>query len=197
MSVTDLQTRDVTPIEIALDLEMPRLLDPSHLFFSGPSEPRICLVAGFALTSHLKRIVAAVGRAVPARMPSGVEISSARSRSPTLPEATVVTIQPMLALLRLQSKLVRAIEPGLAHEVASFRARRDMEEIASQFIGEFIARKTLPTFEPSCAFSDFHSTQLTAIGFTIYRLGHGGKPESILAHWAYSQDGRSIHALEN
>ncbi len=196
MSVTDLQTRDVTAIEIALDLEMPRLLDPPQFFFSGPSEPRICLVTGFALTSHLKRIVAAVGRAVPARMPSGFQISSARSRSPT-PPATVVTIQPMLALLRLQSKLIRAIEPGLANELVSFRTRRDMEETAAQFIGNFISSKALPTFEPPCASSDLNSIQLNAIGFTIYRLGLAGAPESILAHWAYSQDGRSIHALES
>ncbi|MGB8518800.1 MAG: hypothetical protein WCD38_01395, partial [Candidatus Tumulicola sp.] len=112
MSVIDLQTRDVTAIEIALDLEIPRLLDSSQFFFSGPSEPRICLIAGFALTAQLKLTVAAVGRAVPARMPSRVQVTFANSRSPTLPGASGITIQPMLALLRLQSRLVRAIEPG-------------------------------------------------------------------------------------
>ena len=79
MSVTHLQKWDVTAIEIALDLEMPHFVDPTRFAFSGPAEPRICLVAGFALTSQLKRIVAAVNRALPARPPSRLQSSSGNS----------------------------------------------------------------------------------------------------------------------
>ena len=52
MSVTHLRKWDVTAIEIALDLEIPRSHDRSRGFSSpGPAEPRICLVA--ALRPHV------------------------------------------------------------------------------------------------------------------------------------------------
>jgi hypothetical protein len=193
MTVTHLQKWDVTAIEIALDLEMPRFVDPTRFVFSGPAEPRICLVAGFALTSHLKRIVAALDRAVPVRPPSRLRITPAMVRSALPLLAVPFAIQPMLSLLRLQSKLIRAIEPGLAHEGASLHTRRAMEDGPGRFIGDFISRETLPTFEPSYAVADFDAAELTATGITIYRLDRHGAPTSILGHWAYPADPGSIH----
>ncbi|MGB7047709.1 MAG: hypothetical protein WBD57_05260 [Candidatus Cybelea sp.] len=193
MTVTHLQKWDVTAIEIALDLEMPRFVDPTRFVFSGPAEPRICLVAGFALTSHLKRIVAALDRAVPTRPPSRLRITPAMVRSAPLPSGIPFAIQPMLALLRLQSKLIRAIEPGLAHEGASIHTRRTMEDGPGRFVGDFISRATLPTFEPPGAVADFDVAELTATGITIYRLDRRGAPTSILGHWAYPADPGSIH----
>ena len=98
----------------------------------------------------------------------------------------------MLALLRLQSKLVRAIEPGLANDTISLRMSHEMDEATTRFIGDFISRKTLPTFEPPCAVADFDVIELTAIGITLYHLGRGGAPRSILAHWPYPQNTRSL-----
>lgn len=193
MTVTHLQKWDVTAIEIALDLEMPRFVDPTRFVFSGPAEPRICLVAAFALTSHLKRIVAALDRAVPVRPPSRLRITPAMARSALPPLAVPFAIQPMLSLLRLQSKLIRAIEPGLAHEGASLHTRRAMEDGPGRFIGDFISRETLPTFEPSYAVADFDAAELTATGITIYRLDRHGAPTSILGHWAYPADPGSVH----
>jgi hypothetical protein len=192
MSVTPLQKWDVTAIELALDLEIPRFVDPSRCVFSGPAEPRICLVAGFALTSQLKRVIAAVDRAVPVRPPARLRLRPATTRSET-PSSAAVSIQPMLPLLRLQSKLIRAIEPGLVQDAGSLNAGRRMEEAAARFVGEFISQKTLPTLEPPCSLADFDATDLKVVGLTIYRLGDRGVPESILAHWVYPLDPRSVH----
>ncbi len=186
MTVTHVKKWDVTAIEIALDLEIPRFVDPSRFNFSEPAEPRICLVAAFALTSHLKRIVAAVDRTRPARPLSGVKISPAVARSATAPVSASVSIQPMNALLRLQSKLIRAIEPGLADGIVPLRMRHGMGTTAARFIGDFVLRKTLPTFEPTGALgADFDAADLGVTGLTIYRLGDRGAPESILGHWPY------------
>jgi hypothetical protein len=196
MSVTHFKKWDVTAIEIALDLEIPRFVDPSRFLFSGPAEPRICLVAAYALTSQLKRIVAAVDRAMPPRPTSALRISPGAARSPTAPAAAGVSIQPMYALLRLQSKLIRAIEPGLADGEVTVRTRRGVDNAAARFIGGFIIHKTLPTFEPPCALSaDFDATELRVTGLTIYRLGDAGAPESILAHWPYANEPGSVHLL--
>lgn len=193
MSVTHLPKWDVTAIEIALDLEAPRSLDPLRFAFSGRAEPRICLVAAFALTLQLKRIVAAVDRVVPARLPSRLQIAPAATRSAVAAVGATISLQPMFALLRLQSKLIRAIEPGLAHEGVSYRMKRAMENGPARFIGDFITRETLPTFEPPCAVAGFEVTELKAVGITIYRLGHRGAPASIVCRWAYPPDSGSIH----
>ena len=193
MSVTHLQKWDVTGIEIALDLEMPHFVDQTRFVFSGPAEPRICLVAGFALTSQLKRIIAAVDRAVPARLPSRLRMTPAMARSAVPAPTVAFSVQPMLALLRLQSKLIRAIEPGLAHDGVSLRMKRAMEDSPARFIGDFISRETLPSFEPPYGAADSEITELTAIGITIYRLDQRGAPTSILGHWAYPADPGSIH----
>lgn len=188
MSVTHLPKWDVTAIEIALDLEIVRFSDQSHLVFSGPAEPRICLVAGFALTSQLKRIISAVDRAVPERPPSRLRVTWSPTRSEA-PVPATITVQPMRALLRLQSKLVQAIEPGLAQsESMRLGLNRDVDEVGTNFVRNFIPRKSLPTFEPLHEPTDFNILEIVAVGLTIYRLGRQGKPESILAHWAYPRD---------
>ena len=184
MTVTRLPKWDITGIEIALDLEARRLDDPSRFIFSGPAEPRICLVAGFALTSQLERIVAAADRAAPARLPSGLRIAPTRARSAGPDPSPTISIQPMLPLMRLQSRLIQAIEPGLAHDVA-LHTSRGTEVTSVRFVAEFISRKALPTFEPARAIADFDAVGVTATGLTIYRLGDEGVPKSILAHWAY------------
>lgn len=187
MSITHLRKWDVSGIEIALDLEIPRISDRSRFVFSGPAEPRIRLVVCFALTSQLKRIVTAVDRAAPARPPSGLRISSTERRSMPPPVATM-SIQPTVALVRLQSRLIRAIEPGLAHDALSSRVRRTMEESTIRFVSDFIPHKALPTLEPACPVSDFDATDVSALGLTIYRLGEKAAPKSILAHWAFPPD---------
>ena len=192
MSVAHLQKWDVTAIEIALDLETQRVSDLSRSVFSGPAQPRICLVACFVLSPQLKRIVAAIDRAVPARLPSGLRIAPATARS-TPSVAAAVSLQPMLALLRLQSKLVRAIEPGLANDVISLRMTHNMDEATTRFVGDFISSKTLPTFEPPLTAADFDAIDLTALGITIYHLGRAGAPQSILAHWPYPRSADGLH----
>jgi hypothetical protein len=189
----------VTAFEIALDLEVPRLLDPATLAFSGKAEPRICLVAAFASTTQLKRIVAAVDRAVPARLPSGIRIAPPMVRGPVHATPGAISIQPMLVLLRLQAKLVRAIEPGLADDerLLSFGQARDIGAAAARFVRDFIPTKALPRFEPSSAAASFTATNLRAAGITMYRLGHGGAPESILAHWVSAQSQRGSIPLES
>jgi hypothetical protein len=192
MSVAHLQKWDVTAVEIALDLKTQRVSDLPRSVFSGLAQPRICLVACFVLSPQLKRIVAAVDRAVPARLPSGLRIAPATARSAPS-AAAAVSLQPMLALLRLQSKLVRAIEPGLANDLISLRTRRDMDEATTRFVGDFISGKSLPTFEPPLAVADFEAIELTAIGITIYHLGRDGAPQSILAHWPYPRSADRLH----
>jgi hypothetical protein len=191
MSAPRLDGWHVTAFEIALDLELPRLLDPATLAFSGKAEPRICLVAAFAWTSQLKRVVAAVDRALPARLPSGLRIAPSLARGTTHANGVSISIQPMLALMRLQAALVRAIEPGLAHDGTplSFGQARDVRE-AERFVREFIPSKALPAFEPAYAATGFDATNLRAVGITIYRLGYRGTPESILAHWASARNRR-------
>jgi hypothetical protein len=178
----------LTPIEIALDLETPTLSDDTSLRFSGLSEPRICLVAAFALTAQLKRIVAAIDRAVPARLPSGLRIT--RSKNPSPSRSAGIAIVPAPALMRLQSRLVRAIQPGLVSSVAeiSFRKPRNMGEHNALFIRDFISCKARPMFEPPCAPEDLATTRLVAVGITIYRLGRQGAPQSILGRWRYAQN---------
>jgi hypothetical protein len=192
MSVTHLSKWDVTAIEIALDVEIPRLSDPSRFVFSGPAEPRICLVAGFALTSQLKRIISAVDRAGPERLPSGLRVARSTTRSSEAPAPAIVAVQPMPVLLRLQSKLVRAIEPGLA-QAESIATNSDLDEAGANFVRNFIPGKVLPTFEPAREPGDFDFLEIKAVGLTIYRLGHSGEPESILAHWTYPDAHRSHH----
>jgi hypothetical protein len=197
MSVTRLQKWDLTPIEIALDLETARRADSTNFPFSGPAEPRICLVAAFALTSQLKRIVAAVDRAVPHRPPSGLRIAQSAMRATATSERNIISVQPMSRLLRLQSKLIRAVEPGLARgeSAVSLAMSSEMSALSAAFIADFIAMKTLPSFEPPSTATNFAPTDVKAVGLTVYRLGHGGTPQSILAHWAYPQDTR--HARQH
>ncbi len=188
----------ITAFEIALDLEVPRLLDPALLAFSGKAEPRICLVAAFASTSQLKRIIAAVDRAVPARPPSGLRIAPSMARQPTTSTPAAISIQPMLLLMRLQAKLIRAIEPGLATDAMLLPfAVRDVGEAAARFVGNFIPSEAVPVFEPPYATAGFEATNVRALGITMYRLGHRGAPESILAHWASAQNRRGCIPLES
>jgi hypothetical protein len=195
MSVTHLRKWDATPIEIALDVEIPPLSDPSRVAFSGPAEPRICLVAGFALTSQLKHVISAVDRTVPERPPSGLRITPWTSRSAKI--LGTIAVAPMPVLLRLQSKLVRSIEPGLARRqsVVALTANRDLDEAGVNFVLNFIPDKVLPTFEPQEAMSDFDFLEIEAVGLTVYRLGPRGAPESILAHWSYPHDRNRSHPL--
>lgn len=95
-------------------------------------------------------------------------------------------VQPIAALLRLQSKLIHAIEPGLAQQgdVAISGALED-DANTIRFIHEFIPGKMLPAFEPSRLGNDFTSIDLDAIGLTIYELGAQGAPHAILSHWSY------------
>jgi hypothetical protein len=199
MRTPRLEEWHITAFEIALDLEVPRLCDAARLAFSGKAEPRICLVAAFAATSQLKRIVAAVDRAVPARLPSGLRIVPSMARVPTGATPAATSIQPMLALLRLQAKLIRAIEPGLAGDdrLLSFGQVRDIGEAAARFVRDFIPSKALPRYEPSSGASEFEATNLLVVGITMYRLGHQGAPESILAHWAHARNRRGSIPLES
>lgn len=188
---------DVTPIEIALDLETTHLYDASHFAFSGPAEPRICLVAAFALTSQLKRIVAAVDRAVPAQALSSVRIFPTPVRSASqVPRA--FSIEPMLVLRRLQSKLIRATQPGLVNGESgdALGGAHDMGAEAEQFVRDFVASKALPLLEPADARGS-QALNLRAVGITLYRLGKRGIPESILAHWSYTENSRAKPHLKS
>jgi len=182
---------EVTPIEIALDLETTLPFDPSRFDFSGAAEPRVCLVAAFALTSQLKRIVGAVNRTVPARAPSGLRIAPSPVRSAAA-TPSVLSIEPMLVLQRLQAKLIRAIEPGVTWDESKilFGSVRDMGEEAERFVRDFVPRKMLPMLTPQYAALGSESLSLSAAGLTIYGLGALGIPESVIAHWSYARDSR-------
>lgn len=192
VSIAHLRKWDVTPIEIAIDLEAPRQSDPAGIPFSGAAEPRVCLVAAFALTSHLKRIAAAVERAIPQRPPAGLHLSPSPSRSAAKAEAVAISVRPMPPLVRLQSKLLRAIEPGLAHVdlATTTGVVREMGESAAAYIRDFVPTKALPAFEPAFAARGFAPIDIKPTSISIYRLGQRGAPESILASWAYSQEPR-------
>lgn len=188
---------EITPIEIALDLETTLLYDASHFAFSGPAEPRICLVAAFALTSQLKHLIAAVDRAIPVRAPSGLRIFPMPARSASVaPRA--FSIEPMLVLRRLQSKLIRATQPGLVHswDGTLSDSLRDMGDEAEKFVRDFVPSKALPLLEPADARGS-QALNLRAVGMTVYRLGSRGVPESILAHWPYVKDSRGKPHLKS
>jgi hypothetical protein len=194
VSVAHLDKWDPTAIEIALDLEVPPFADPSSFGFTGPAEPRICLVAAFALTPQLKRIVAAVDRALPLRLPSTLRIAPSRTRSPAGKTPSHVSIRPMPSLIRIQAKLIRAIAPGLAD---SHALAHDMDKTVSHFIHDFIPSNALPLLEPSDAQLAFALPELKPLGITMYRLDRLGKPRSILGHWAYAPDARRSDPLRS
>lgn len=172
----------MTPVEVALDLEAP-FSESSFLGFTGPAEPRLCLVAAFALTSQLKRIVTAVDRVLPTRLPPIIRIAPPQMRAAPAYAAGTVSVRPMAALIRIQSRFTRAIEPGLAN----FEAHsNDMDEAASRYIREFIHTNAVPALEPCCLSYEFTSIDLKPLGITIYRLDRTGKPQSILGHWPYA-----------
>jgi hypothetical protein len=193
VSVTHPRKWAVTGIEVALDLEVSHLCDSSRLVISGPAEPRICLVAAFALNSQLDRIVAAVDRTVPARPPLGLWIAPSTTRSANASDGAIA-VRPMRVLLQLQSKLIRAIEPGLVQDDAVavlFDARPRRDEAGANFVRNFLPDKVRPTFEPSHVTPEIEPAEVKAVGLTIYRLGERGRPEAMLAHWTHANDRRS------
>lgn len=182
VKVTHLRRWDLTAVEIAVDLEVPPFPDPPSLGFSGPAEPRVCLVAAFALTPQLKRIIAAIDRALPARLPPTLRIAPSRTREGASATGGPVSILPMTPLIRIQSRLIRAIAPGLA-DLGAYAP--DMDEAISHYIREFISSSALPALEPS------HPplatpAEVTPLGVSFYHLDRIGKPKSILGHWAYA-----------
>jgi hypothetical protein len=188
MTVTYLRRRGLTAIEIALDLETPQLSDRSSLGFADSHQPRICLVAGFALSAQLERIIAAVERARPTRLPSRLRAAPSRSRGEGR-EEHAVAVQQMLTLMRLQSRLVRAIAPGLVHDERQIAhvGAPELDERAGSFIRDFISSKAIPTFEPAYVAATFAATQMSASGITIYELGRQGTPQSVIRRWTYPQ----------
>ena len=97
----------------------------------------------------------------------------------------------MLALRKLQSKLIRVTEPGLAHSENDMLldGAHAMGAEAEQFVRDFVPSKALPVLEPAHARGS-QALNLRAVGITVYRLGNRGMPESILAHWPYMEDSR-------
>lgn len=197
MTITQLPVWEATAIEIALDLAPPRYGNASGISFSGPGEPRVCLLAGFALSSQLEHVVGAVDRTIPTRFPSPLRIARAPARS-SGHSAAGVWIQPVLPLLRLQSRLIRSIEPGLTHDNVRIAVggNRDMDETTLRFVRDFIASKTPPSFEPLDAAAPADTLRLRVAGVTIYQLGRHGTPQSIVEHWPYKREtGTSVHLV--
>jgi hypothetical protein len=190
MTVIHLPDWDVTAIEIALDLERLQVDDPAAMMFSGPTEPRICLVTCFALTSQLMHVVTAVNRVLPSRLPT-LRVASAQRRAGD----STVAVAPMLALLRVQQRFIRAIQPGLGDQRAAIASgRADLDDTSAQFIGDFISNNSVPTFEPTLANSEFLPMRLRVAGITIYSLSRRGIPRSVLGRWPYAQCSRgSVH----
>lgn len=187
MGIAHLPQWDITAIEVALDLETPRISSGSELHFSGDAEPRICLVAAFALTPQLKRIVAAVDRALPVRLPPTLRISPSQTRAGVRSAATTISIMPLPALIRIQSRLIRAIQPGLADP----HAHADhMDAAIARYVREFIPSNALPALEPSHPHVEFTPIKFKPLSITIYHLDRAGKPQSILGHWPYGPGAR-------
>jgi hypothetical protein len=165
----------LTPIEIALNLRT-----------KHSSEVRIRLVAAFALTSLLKDVIAAIHRAVPARLPRELRIVRAPGRC----------VEPRLPLERMQSRFVRAIAHGLTYDENAilFGSIQDIGEEAERSIRDFIPRKTPPSLEPANVVLH-DDAPLFAVAITTYRLGLRGAPESVLARWTYVPDSRGTIRL--
>lgn len=194
MGIAHLPTWDATPIEVALDLEHPRLGNPTGVTFSGSAEPRICLLVAFALAHQLKRIVSAIDRALPARLPPRLRVVRLRARSAAGLPAASVSILPMAPLIRIQARLLRAIQPGLAH---AHTYGRDMDETTSRYIHDFIPSNALPAIEPPPVHLEYVPIELTTLGVSVYRLDRTGKPQTILGHWAYAPGARQSIPLRS
>lgn len=184
---------DITPIEIALNVEPPRFPDASGGVYSPSSDSRICLVAGFALSSHLNRIVTAIDRVIPQRLPKALSLAPVQARAGAT-AVGVPAVAPMLPLLHLQHRLTRAIKPGLATTDMAEHPN-EMSERAAHFVRHFITSKAIPTFEPALPVAQFESTALKPVGITLYRLDPQGAPQSILGRWAYVQSARGSNHL--
>ena len=190
MSVTRLPAWNVTAFEIALDLQSDGFIGADTGRF-GAASPRICLLAGFALTPQLKRVIAAVDRTIPARLPREIRVVPAKTRGGPAATGAAFSIQPLLALIRLQLRFARAIEPGLAEGAASnCRSREDRRTYVA-------IRTRFHTFKNA---SDFRAEQragrlrlgaIKIFGITVYRLGSRAEPQSILGHWTYVKSTRS------
>ncbi len=180
MSVTRLPAWNVTAFEIALDLQSDGFIGADTGRF-GAASPRICLLAGFALTPQLKRVIAAVDRTIPARLPREIRVVPAKTRGGPAATGAAFSIQPLLALIRLQLRFARAIEPGLAEGAASIVGVEKMDEHTSRFVRDFIRSKTPPTFEPSSALADFASAPLR-ISWN-YRLPTGKPRRASIDSW--------------
>ena len=104
----------------------------------------------------------------------------------------------MLPLRKLQSKLIRATEPGLARseDDVLFDGVHPMGAEAERFVRDFVPCKALPMLEPADA-RGAEALNLRAVGITIYHLGTQGMPESILARWPYSEDARGKPHLKS
>jgi hypothetical protein len=177
----------LTAIEITIDLELPQPFESSPFGVCEACEPRVSLVVAFALTLQLKRIISAVDRTIPARLPSRLRIGPPKARAAN--NSSAASIAPMLPLLRLQSRLIRAIEPGLAPSIAliSFGKPRGMDDQTTHFIRDFISSKALPTLTPPCMTHDFEAMRLRTAGITLYRLSRRGTPQTALEHWSPEQ----------
>jgi len=190
VSVVHLRPRHLTAIEISLDLAGDSIFSPAAAP-CPPAEPRVCLVVGFALTAQLERVASAIERSLPARLPARLRVLPFAARVPTAPPR--IAIQPMRALIRLQSTLVRAIEPGLVCEETAIASgvRSDMNDAAVKFVRDFVPYKVLPTLEASYVDQSF-PTRFTAKAISLCCLGADGLPEVVLKRWQYPRNANGV-----
>jgi hypothetical protein len=179
--------RDVTAIEIALELKGPQLGEILTSQFTGFAEPRISLVVCFALTPLLGHIGTAVARFVSDRLAPGLIISPCKPEANSEPPYAIC-VSPMIGLVRLQSKIVRAIAPGIvdAETIEPAEISRDVDELAAAYIREFLPIGGLPVLVPATSNEHFMPTPIIASGVSMYRLGQHATPQSRIATWSYA-----------
>ena len=178
--------RDVTAIEIALEMDGPQFGGTLTSQFSGFAEPRISLVVCFARTALVGHIGSAVSRVVSDRPAPGLIISPCQPDAKGEPPYALC-VSPMIGLVRLQSKIIRAIAPGIvdSETIEAADVADDIDELAAAYIREFLPIGGLPVLVPASANEHFMPTPIIASGVAMYRLGQHATPQSRLAHWSY------------
>ena len=149
MSVTWIGT---TIIDIALELELKSSVAQEHQTSKGSlGEPRISVLRCLAKSRHLDNIISGVERIACKRVITKLHVSvTGRDILVDDGEFFAVTVCPITALLRLRSRLLSAIAPGLEDSRGKWTADAPWFRAQPVFIPEFVRERILPF---SCAIS--------------------------------------------
>jgi hypothetical protein len=179
----------VSGIEIALDLDRHSVSEGLGVVFGGLGDPRVSLIQCFAVTRHLQSIIGAVQRAISHRRPITLRIApnTYPAGQARVVGADRIAVQPAVELVRLQASLLRAIAPGIASPelLSSLResATVELDELSTTAVLDFLSSGVLPSFAPPLSVDPFSPVELVVRSLSMYELGLGGAPRSILWRW--------------